>query len=266
LFPPGGLKQFVTLSIALNEAQCAMPAESAGAHLLLVDDDLRLRGLLETYLRREGFNVAVAGNAQQMEKILRDSPVDLIVLDLMLPGRGGLDICRDLRAAQNALPVIMLTAKGDDIDRILGLEIGADDYLAKPCNPRELVARIRAVLRRRQVSPPGAPVADAASVCFGEFRLDPARRTLARDGVPIGLTTGEFAVLHALVTHPGETLSRERLLALARGRERGAFERSIDVQISRLRRLIETDPAKPRYLQTVWGAGYVFVPGSDRAS
>jgi two-component system, OmpR family, phosphate regulon response regulator OmpR len=242
-----------------------MSAETT-AHVLLVDDDPRLRGLLETYLKREGFKVAVAGNAQQMENTLRDSPVDLVVLDLMLPGRGGLDICRDLRAAQNALPVIMLTAKGDDIDRILGLEIGADDYLPKPCNPRELAARIRAVLRRRQASPPGAPVADAASVSFGEFCLDAAKRSLARNGAPIALTTGEFAVLHALVTHPGETLSRERLLTLARGRERGAFDRSIDVQMSRLRRLIESDPSKPRYLQTVWGAGYVFVPDSRKAS
>jgi two-component system, OmpR family, phosphate regulon response regulator OmpR len=234
------------------------------AHILLVDDDLRLRGLLEAYLKREGFKVAAAGNADQMEVRLRELPIDLMVLDLMLPGRGGLDICRDLRAAQNPLPIIMLTAKGDDIDRILGLEIGADDYLPKPCNPRELVARIRAVLRRRQTTPPGAPVADAAPVAFGPFSLNPTSRVLERDGVPVSLTTGEFAVLHALVTHPGETLSRERLLALARGRERGAFDRSIDVQMSRLRRLIETDPAKPRYLQTVWGAGYVFVP--DKAS
>jgi two-component system, OmpR family, phosphate regulon response regulator OmpR len=240
-----------------------MPVETP-AHVLLVDDDLRLRGLLETYLKREGFKVAIAGAADQMDAVLRDSPIDLMVLDLMLPGRGGLDICRDLRAAGNPLPVIMLTAKGDDIDRILGLEIGADDYLAKPCNPRELVARIRAVLRRRQSTPPGAPVADAAPVIFGPFRLAPAKRSLERDGAPLSLTTGEFAVLHALVTHPGETLSRERLLTLARGRERGAFDRSIDVQMSRLRRLIEADPAKPRYLQTVWGAGYVFVP--DKAS
>jgi len=230
------------------------------AHVLLVDDDLRLRGLLETYLKREGFKVSIAGNAQQMESVLRDAPIDLMVLDLMLPGRGGLDICRDLRGAHNPLPVIMLTAKGDDIDRILGLEIGADDYLAKPCNPRELVARIRAVLRRRLASAPGAPVARALPVVFGPFRLDPAKRTLERNGDAIELTTGEFALLHALATHPGETLSRERLLNLARGRERGAFDRSIDVQMSRLRRLIEADPAKPRYLQTVWGAGYVFVP------
>jgi two-component system, OmpR family, phosphate regulon response regulator OmpR len=228
--------------------------------ILLVDDDLRLRGLLDAYLRREGFKVAAAGNAEQMDRALHELPVDLLVLDLMLPGRGGLDICRDLRAAGNMIPVIMLTAKGDDVDRILGLELGADDYLPKPCNPRELVARIRAVLRRRQTPTPGAPVPDAAPTAFGRFRLNPTSRVLERDGATVDLSTGEFAVLHALVTHPGETLSRERLLALARGRERGAFDRSIDVQMSRLRRLIEENPSKPRYLQTVWGAGYVFVP------
>jgi two-component system, OmpR family, phosphate regulon response regulator OmpR len=235
-------------------------APGSSPYILIVDDDLRLRGLLETYLKREGFKVAAAGNAEQMERALRDVPIDLLVLDLMLPGRSGLDICRDLRAAQNSLPIIMLTAKGDDIDRILGLEIGADDYLPKPCNPRELVARMRAVLRRRQTVPPGAPVGAAPPIQFGAFRLHPSSRALEKDGEPVSLTTGEFAVLLALVTHPGETLSRERLLTLARGRERGAFDRSIDVAMSRLRRLIEPDPSKPRYLQTVWGAGYVFVP------
>jgi two-component system phosphate regulon response regulator OmpR len=231
-------------------------------YILLVDDDLRLRGLLETYLQRENFRVALAANAQQMDKMLKERPIDLVVLDLMLPGRSGLEICRDLRAAGNSLPIVMLTAKGDDIDRILGLEIGADDYLPKPCNPRELVARIRAVLRRRQSTPPGAP-SEAPPVKFGRHILRPDSRTLETDGSSVALTTGEFAVLHALITHPGETLSRERLLALARGRERGAFDRSVDVQISRLRKLIEADVTQPRYLQTVWGAGYVFVPDAD---
>jgi two-component system, OmpR family, phosphate regulon response regulator OmpR len=229
------------------------------AHVLLVDDDLRLRGLLETYLTREGFRVSVAAHAQQLEKLLQERPIDLMVLDLMLPGRSGLEICRDLRAAKNPLPIIMLTAKGDDIDRIVGLELGADDYLPKPCNPRELAARIRAVMRRRHAAPPGAPAADVANIHFGRFVLRPGSRTLECAGEAVALTTGEFAVLYALATHPGETLSRERLSTLARGREKGAFDRSIDVQVSRLRRLIEKDPAKPRYLQTVWGAGYVFV-------
>ncbi len=228
--------------------------------LLLVDDDLRLRTLLQTYLQREGFQVVHAANWRQMERVLHETPVDLMILDLMLPDRGGLEICRDLRAAGNPLPIVMLTAKGDDVDRILGLEIGADDYLPKPCNPRELVARIRAVLRRHQTQPPGAPASEAPIARFGRFTLRPATRVLELDGEPVSLTTGEFAVLYALVSHPGETLSRERLLALARGRQRGSFDRSIDVQMSRLRRIVETDPAKPRYIQTVWGAGYVFVP------
>jgi two-component system, OmpR family, phosphate regulon response regulator OmpR len=230
--------------------------------VLVVEDDLRLRGLLETYLSREGFRVFVAGNAQQMDKALNEHPIDLMVLDLVLPGRSGLDICKDLRGAGNTLPIVMLTAKGDDIDRIIGLELGADDYLPKPGNPRELVARIRAVLRRRVSTPPGAPAGAIAPITVGRFRLNPASRVLEGDEESVTLTTGEFAVLFALVTHPGETLSRERLLTLARGRERGAFDRSIDVQISRLRRLIETDPAKPRHLQTVWRAGYVFVPSA----
>jgi two-component system phosphate regulon response regulator OmpR len=232
--------------------------------LLLVDDDLRLRALLATYLQREGFQVVLAGNWRQMERALHDTPIDLLVLDLMLPDRNGLQICRDLRAAGNQVPIVMLTAKGDDVDRILGLEIGADDYLPKPCNPRELAARIRAVLRRHQTQPPGAPATEAAIVQFGRFTLRPATRVLELEGKPVSLTTGEFAVLYALVSHPGETLSRERLLALARGRQRGAFDRSVDVQMSRLRRIIEADPGKPRYIQTVWGAGYVFVPDDSR--
>ena len=228
--------------------------------LLLVDDDLRLRTLMETYLVREGFAVRTAGNAKQMEQALRACPIELMVLDLSLPDGSGLDICRDIRANGNTLPIVMLTAKGDDIDRIIGLELGADDYLPKPCNPRELVARIKAVLRRRVQVPPGAPASIGTEVRFGRFCLHTATRVLDSGDRPVALTTGEFSVLHALVTHPRETLSRERLLTLARGRSREAFDRSIDVQISRLRRLIETDPAKPRYLQTVWGAGYVFVP------
>lgn len=228
--------------------------------LLLVDDDLRFRSLLETYLQREGFAVAVAGNARQMHRALDEQPVELVVLDLTLPQASGLDICRDLRASGSTLPIIMLTAKGNDIDRIIGLEIGADDYLAKPCNPRELAARIRAVLRRHELRPAGAPTVQSSEIRFGKFCLRPATRALEKEGEPIALTTGEFSVLYALVSHPRETLSRDRLLTLARGRQRSAFDRSIDVQMSRLRRLIEIDPANPRYLQTVWGAGYVFVP------
>jgi two-component system phosphate regulon response regulator OmpR len=230
--------------------------------LLLVDDDLRFRSLLETYLEREGFAVASAGSAHEMHNALDAQPIDLIVLDITLPQTSGLDICRNLRASGSTLPIIMLTAKGDDIDRIVGLELGADDYLAKPCNPRELVARARAVLRRQERRPVGAPAVESREIRFGKVCLRPATRMLEKDGEEIALTTAEFAVLQALVSHPRETLSRERLVSLARGRHRNASDRSIDMHMSRLRRLIEVDPGKPRYLQTVWGTGYVFVPDS----
>jgi two-component system phosphate regulon response regulator OmpR len=178
----------------------------------------------------------------------------------MLPDADGLDLCRTLRAEGIETPVIMLTAKGDEVDRIVGLEIGADDYLAKPCNPRELAARIRAVMRRRPRIAAGAPQSEQAAVHFGRFHFDPATRQLCDGDTALKLTSGEFAVLAALVTHPFETLSRERLIALARGRDHEAFDRSIDVMVSRLRRYLEDDPRQPRWLQTVWGEGYVFVP------
>jgi two-component system phosphate regulon response regulator OmpR len=163
------------------------------------------------------------------------------------------------------LPIIMLTAKGGDVDRIVGLELGADDYLAKPFNPRELVARIKAVLRRERKPPAGAPADDDAVIRFGECELNPATRTLFKFGKPLQLTTGEFAVLYALARHPRKPMSREKLMEFARGREHEAYDRSMDVQISRLRRLIEDDSAKPRFIQTVWGFGYVFVPDASRA-
>lgn len=229
-------------------------------HILVVDDDLRLRDLLERYLAQQGFHVRGAAHAAALRRELAAHHADLIVLDLMLPDADGLELCRALRAEGVQTPVIMLTAKGDAVDRIVGLEIGADDYLAKPCNPRELVARIRAVLRRQPRAVVGAPQAGQEPVCFGRFRFDPATRQLLDDEVPVKLTSGEFAVLAALVGHPFETLSRERLIALARGREHEAFDRSIDVMVSRLRRCLEDDPRQPRWLQTVWGQGYVFVP------
>ena len=234
-------------------------------HILVVDDDLRLRDLLERYLDQQGFHVRSVANAAAMRRALSEHHVELIVLDLMLPDADGLELCRALRAKGIQTPVIMLTAKGDEIDRIVGLEIGADDYLPKPCNPRELVARIRAVLRRRPRAAVGAPQAEQATVQFGRFTFDPAVRQLFDGDALIKLTSGEFAVLAALVAHPFQTLSRERLIALARGREHEAFDRSIDVMMSRLRRCIEDDPRQPRWLQTVWGEGYVFVPEGDDA-
>ncbi|WP_434357892.1 two-component system response regulator OmpR [Parasalinivibrio latis] len=228
--------------------------------ILVVDDDMRLRSLLERYLTEQGFQVRSVANAEQMDRLLSRENFHLMVLDLMLPGEDGLSICRRLRNANNQIPIVMLTAKGDEIDRIVGLEVGADDYLPKPFNPRELLARVRAVLRRQTIEAPGAPSADAKVVEFGEFRLNLGTREMFHNDHSIPLTSGEFAVLKALVTNPREPMSRDKLMNMARGREYSAMERSIDVQISRLRRMIEKDPSRPRYIQTVWGLGYVFVP------
>jgi len=233
--------------------------------LLVVDDDSRLRDLLVRYLGDQGLEVKAVGDAAQMDKLRTREHFDLIVLDLMLPGEDGLTICRRLRGTGDTTPIIMLTAKGEEVDRIVGLEMGADDYLPKPFNPRELLARIHAVLRRQTTTPPGAPQVDEPAVRFGNIEVDFAARALKRGDELLPLTTGEFAVLKVLLQHPRQPLSRDKLMALARGREQGPFDRAIDVQISRLRKLIESDPAQPRYLQTVWGFGYVFVPdGAER--
>jgi two-component system phosphate regulon response regulator OmpR len=229
--------------------------------ILIVDDDARIRDLLRRYLTQEGFEVILAEDSKALNRIMMRDSVDLIVLDLMMPGEDGLSICRRLRAANDRTPIIMLTAKGEDVDRIVGLEVGADDYLAKPFNPRELLARIHAVLRRRPtVEVPGAPSAEQEVVNFGPFSFDMGLRTLQKNGEELPLTTGEFAMLKTLVRHPRQPLSREKLAQLARGREFEPFDRSLDVQVSRLRKLIEMDAAAPRYIQTVWGIGYVFVP------
>jgi two-component system phosphate regulon response regulator OmpR len=229
--------------------------------ILVVDDDQRLRELLVRYLSGEGFEVKAVPDSPGMDKQLARDRYDLVVLDLMLPGEDGLAICRRLRGQPGAPAIVMLTAKGDDVDRIVGLEMGADDYLPKPFNPRELLARINAVLRRRTpAGVPGAPAATTEVFQFGRFSLSLATRTLTREGRNVPMTTGEFSVLKVLVQHPREPLSRDKLMELARGREYEVFDRSIDVQISRLRKLIEDDPAHPKHIQTVWGFGYVFVP------
>jgi two-component system phosphate regulon response regulator OmpR len=233
--------------------------------ILVVDDDARLRALLERYLGEQGFTIKAVADSAQMDRALARELYDLMVLDLMLPGEDGLAICRRLRAQDNTIPVVMLTAKGDEVDRIVGLEMGADDYLPKPFNPRELVARINAVLRRQAPKPPpGAPTLDERVVRFGQVEVNLAARTLTRNGQEQVLTTGEFSLLRVLLESPRVPLSRDKLMELARGREYDAFDRSIDVQMSRLRKLVEDDPAKPRYLQTVWGFGYVFVPDGTR--
>ncbi|TVO69241.1 osmolarity response regulator transcription factor OmpR [Denitromonas ohlonensis] len=241
-------------------------ASKQRCRVLVVDDDARLRDLLSRYLSEQGYAVKAVVDSAGLDRALHREHYDLIVLDLMLPGEDGLSICRRLRSAENNTPIIMLTAKGDDVDRILGLEMGADDYLPKPFNPRELVARIQAVMRRQPQQLPGAPALDDETVSFGSVTIDLSTRTLTRDGEEIALTTGEFSLLKVLVQHPRQPLSRDKLMELARGREYGVFDRAIDVQISRLRKLVEEDAGKPRYIQTVWGFGYVFVPDGAKSA
>ena len=231
-------------------------------HVLIVDDDREIRELLSRFLRKHGFRVSVAVDGREMRKALADWAIDLVVLDLMLPGEDGLSLCRRLRSDSN-LPVIMLTAMGEEIDRIVGLEMGADDYLAKPFNPRELLARIKAVLRRAGASSAHAgEVAGeqaAKRVRFDGWRLDLSKRELiSPSGVLVPMSGGEFALLAAFVAHPQRVLSRDQLLDFARGRDAQPFDRSIDVQVSRLRRKIENDPREPALIKTVRGGGYLF--------
>ena len=231
--------------------------------LLVVDDDPRLRDLLRRYLGENGF----ADNGVTMNRLWLRERFDALILDLMMPGEDGLQILRRLREQKDTTPIIMLTARGEDVDRIVGLEMGADDYIPKPFNPRELLARIHAVLRRRPVADaPGAPSMTDEVVKFGEFELDLGTRVLRKNGEPVPLTTGEFAVLKAFARHPKQPLSRDKLMEIARGREYEAFDRSLDVQVSRLRKMIEPDPSKPRFLQTVWGVGYVFIPDGGQSN
>ncbi len=230
--------------------------------ILVVDDDMRLRALLTRYLAEQGFGTQTVADSGAMDRMLTREHFDLLVLDLMLPGEDGLACCARLRRMGNNIPILMLTAKGSDNDRIVGLDQGADDYLAKPFNPRELVARIHAIMRRTNTGlVPGAPDPSEPTLRFGPYQLEMDSRRLTRHGEPVALTTGEFALLKVLATHPHEPLSRDKLMVLAKGKEHDAFDRSIDVQVSRLRRILEEDPTDPRFIQTVWGHGYVFVPG-----
>lgn len=229
-------------------------------HILIVDDDKEIRDLLGRFLDKHGLRVTTAADGREMKKALADWNVDLIVLDLMMPGEDGLTLCRNLRA-DSKIPVIMLTAMGEEMDRIIGLEMGADDYLAKPFNPRELLARIKAVLRRTAERPGNIDGIGLSSACFifSGWKLDIARRELfSPSGALVTLSGGEFELLQAFVTHPGRVLSRDQLLDLARGREAQPFDRSIDVQVSRLRRKIEDDPREPTLIKTVRSGGYMF--------
>ena len=227
--------------------------------ILLVDDDPELRQLLATYLGRNGFDTLLLPDTRQLDAYLERFQPHLVVLDLMLPGEDGLAACRRLRARGETLPIIMLTARDETVDRVIGLEMGADDYVGKPFDPRELVARIEAVLRRGAKTA-AAPDPVGGAVSFGDWCLDRATRQLSRGGESVALTSGEFALLNALVANANRPMKRERLLELTRGEDSESFDRAIDVQMHRLRRLIEADPSHPRYLQTVWGVGYVFVP------
>lgn len=235
--------------------------------ILVVDDDSSLRTLLGDYLAREGFEVAEVQDGLAMDAWLAENEADLIILDLMLPGEDGLTLTRRLRT-RTRIPIVMLSARGDDIDRIVGLEVGADDYLPKPFNPRELLARIRAVLRRQEPtrtegeSEPEAN--DGSTFRFGPYRVDPNLRELRRDGELITLTSGEFDLLRVLIDHPDRVLDRDRILDLLKGYERSPFDRSVDVQIARLRAKIEPDTKHPRYIRTVWGKGYCFTPAGEQ--
>jgi len=243
-----------------------MNTAEEGEKILIVDDDPGLRRLLERFLNGQGYRVRAVADVPQMNRLLARELFSLLILDLMLPGEDGLSACRRLRQEGNSMPIIMLTAKGNELDRITGLELGADDYLGKPFNPRELLARVKAVLRRQTPLVPGAPLNEDSEVTFGDWRFSLATRELRKKDEVHRLTSGEYAVLKVLVQHPHEPLSRDKLMQLARGREWDAMERSIDVQISRLRRLIEPDvDDKPRYIQTIWGVGYVFVPDGSSA-
>ena len=230
------------------------------ARILVVDDEPSITEFVSYALQKENYTVDTAGDGEQALTLIEQKPYDLYILDIMLPGIDGYQVCREIRSKHNT-PIIMLSAKGETFDKVLGLELGADDYIPKPFNPRELLARIHAVLRRRpQADPPGAPSMDNEIVKFGDFELNLGTRVLKKNGENVPLTTGEFAVLKSFARHPRQPLSRDKLMEMARGREYEAFDRSLDVQVSRLRKLIEPDPSKPRYLQTVWGLGYVFIP------
>ena len=227
--------------------------------ILVVDDDMRLRALLERYLTEQGFQVRSVANAEQMDRLLTRESFHLMVLDLMLPGEDGLSICRRLRSQSNPMPIIMVTAKGEEVDRIVGLEIGADDYLPKPFNPRELLARLKAILRRR-----GGPAGRTGRVLrFGRLEIDPASRVARLDGNACPLTSHQFDLLVALADNAGRTLSREQLMDKVKGAELEAFDRSIDVHISRIRAAIEDDPKHPKRIVTVRGAGYAFARYQD---
>ncbi|WP_421203984.1 response regulator [Aeromonas sp. 602658] len=230
----------------------------SNTHILVVDDHSEIRDLLKRFLEQHGLRVSCARDGKEMKRLLEEREFDLLVLDLMMPGEDGLTLCRELRVKSN-LPIIMLTAMGEETDRIIGLEMGADDYLAKPFNPRELLARIKAVMRRTQAETQPAAETLTRDLRFDRWLLDVNRRELVdEDGVGLSLSTAEFDLLKVFLERPLRVLSRDQLLDLARGREAVAFDRAIDTLVSRLRRKLERDPKNPELIKTIWGGGYMF--------
>ena len=234
------------------------------AHILVVDDDGETRQLIAKFLRQNGYRVTAVRDGREMMEAVRTAPVNLVILDVMLPGPSGLDLCRELRKT-SPIPIVMSSAQGEETDRVVGLEIGADDYLAKPFAPRELLARVRAVLRRALASPGLAGQPPGRLVRFGGWTLDLLRRELASpEGVAVDLSTGEYDLLLAFLEHPQRVLSRDQLLDLAKNRVSAGIDRTIDIQVSRLRRKIDFDPAAPPLIKTIRGAGYIFTPTVTR--
>jgi two-component system, OmpR family, phosphate regulon response regulator OmpR len=228
-----------------------------GQSILVVDDDERLRNLVRLHLESAGYRVTTVTDGRHLGRVIIEKEIDLIVLDLNLPYEDGLSLCRQLRSYSDT-PVLMLTARGDTVDRIVGLEMGADDYLSKPFSPRELVARISAILRR--VKAEASPRTDEGTFSFGKYTFDHQRMALTREGQPVLISVAEANLLSIFVQHVGQPMSRDALMVLSRGRHHEPFDRTIDVQIGRLRKIIEDDPARPRHLQTVWGKGYILCP------
>ena len=229
-------------------------------HILVVDDDREIRDLLSRFLEKQGMRVTAARDAREARKVWPLGRYHLVVLDLMMPGEPGLDFARWLRG-QSDVPIVILTAMGEETDRIVGLELGADDYVAKPFNPRELLARIRAVLRRQR---PIATEAAVRQVSFGDFVLDLDAQRLLRNGREVDVTAGDFALLEVLATHPTRVMTRDQLVDRLKGYDRSPYDRSIDVRVTRVRKKIEADPASPVFLRTVWGRGYMFTPHGDQ--
>ena len=235
-----------------------MTKDETKPHILIVEDARDIREPLGRYLREHGYRATTAPEATTARKIMRSSAIDLVVLDIMMPGEDGLSLCRSIHETSQ-IPVILLTARGEEVDRIVGLEMGADDYISKPFSPRELIARIAAVLRRTQALPPRQKPPTASRICFGDWILDTGQRELVgTNGVAMPLSSGEFRLLSVLLERPKIALTRNQLLDLTKGRDADLFDRSIDNHVSRLRKKIEPDPKNPRYIKTVWGGGYLF--------